>query len=138
MKVTNNRAKSATVFYKVQGKMKKMKLLPFETLSITDLNDINAVRNNMVIANFIGSDRTPYYNSISATSTTAIIINTAYTFNDGVSVTPKERVDTGFTYNQGNMAAHGSYSAATPVATFSRRKTPTIRQTKGRFEVKYR
>lgn len=137
MKVINNRAKSATVFYKVQGKMKKVKLLPFESLSITDLTDVNAVRNNMVISDFIGSDRQAYYATVSAN--TAVTIVTAYTFNDGLFVTPKQMVDTGITYTQGNFAAYpAAYSSATPQATFSRRKTPTTRQTKGRFEIKYR
>ena len=51
MKVTNNRAKSATEFYKVKGKMKKVTLKPFESLAINELVDINAVKNTMTISN---------------------------------------------------------------------------------------
>jgi len=137
MKVTNNRTRSATVFYKVQGKMKKVKLLPFESLNINEVTDINAVKNNMVISNFVASDRAAYLATLSAN--TAATVVTSYTFNDGLSVAASQRVDTGFTYNQGNFAANPSvYSAATPQATFAVRKTSVARQTKGRFEVKYR
>lgn len=103
MKVTNNRTRSATVFYKVQGKMKKVKLLPFESLNINEVTDINAVKNNMVISNFVASDRAAYLATLSAN--TAATVVTSYTFNDGLSVAASQRV---------------------------------ARQTKGRFEVKYR
>lgn len=135
MKVTNNRAMSATVFYKVNGKMQKMRLKPFESLAISTLNDINAVRNNMVISNFVASDRASYYATASAVS---LHLVTTYTYNDGLSVSPLQYVDTGYTYTQGNFAAYPvAYSSATPQATFAVRKTPVTRQTKGRFEVKY-
>jgi len=128
MKVTNNRARTATVFYKVQGKMKKMRLKPFESLNITDLVDINAVKNNMVISNFAATKPA----SLSATTT-----NIVNPYNDGLSVSTLQFVDTGTTYTQGNFAAYGGYSASTPQATFSRRKTTVEKQVKGRFQIKY-
>ncbi len=128
MKVTNNRARTATVFYKVQGKMKKMRLKPFESLNIPELVDINAVKNNMVISNFDATKPA----SLSATTT-----NVINPYNDGLKVSLLEFVGTGTTYTQGNFAANASYSAATPQATFSRRKATVAKQTKGRFEIKY-
>lgn len=135
MKVTNNRAKSATFFYKSRGKMQKVRLKPFESLAVSTLNDINAVRNNMVISNFVAKDRAAYYQTASAIS---LHLVTNYTYNDGLSVSTRQYVDTGYTYTQGNFAAYPyGYSAATPQATFAKRKIPVTRQTKGRFEVKY-
>lgn len=135
MKVTNNRAKSATLFYKVQGKMNKVRLKPFESLSIAGLTDINAVRNNMVISNFVASDRQAYNNTL--TATTGVQVVTKYTFNDGLSVSPLQFIDTGITYTQGNFAANPTVYSGTPQATFSRRKIPVLRQVRGRFEIKY-
>lgn len=112
MKITNNRAKTATVFYKVQGKMKKVRLKPFESLSITELVDINAVKNNMVISNFASTKPA----SLSATTTN--IINP---YNDGLSVSKLEWA--------GAASITGS--------TFSRKKTTAAMQVKGRFEIKY-
>lgn len=77
MKVTNNRAKSATVFYKVKGKMKKVKLKPFESLAINELVDINAVKNTMTISNF-----TPTVPA-SLSGTTFNVVNP---YNDGLAV----------------------------------------------------
>ncbi len=77
MKVTNNRAKSATVFYKVAGKMNKVKLKPFESLAIDGLVDINAVKNTMTISNF---DAT-VPSSLSATT-----FNVVNPYNDGLYV----------------------------------------------------
>lgn len=76
MKVTNNRAKSATVFYKVAGKMNKVKLKPFESLNITGLVDINAVKNTMTISNFTAKPA-----SMSATTT-----NITNPYKDGLAV----------------------------------------------------
>lgn len=136
MKVINNRAKSATLFYKSQGKMQKVRLKPFESLAVSTLNDINAVRNNMVISNFIATDRAAYYATASAVS---LHLVTTYTYKDGQAVSLKQNVGTGYTYTQGNFAAYPAlYSSATPQASFAVRKTPVARQTKGRFEVKYR
>jgi hypothetical protein len=78
MKVINNRAKSATVFYKVKGgKMKKVKLKPFESLAINELVDINAVKNTMTISNF-----TPTV-PVSLSATTFNVVNP---YKDGLSV----------------------------------------------------
>lgn len=120
MKVINNRAKSATLFFKVNGKMNKVKLLPFESFSVRDLVDINAVKNSMTITNFIATDRAAYYATISAM--TAVTLNITNPYNDTDAVSPLEWA--------GAASITGS--------TFSRRKIPLTRQTKGRFEIKYR
>jgi len=115
MKVINNRAKSATVFYKVQGKMKKVKLKPFESLSITELVDINAVKNSMVISNFTQAQLL----TLGSASATTFNINNPY---DAKAVS-------GIQLPNATGATSGS--------TVSRRKISEARQVKGRFEISY-
>jgi hypothetical protein len=117
MKVTNNRAKSATVFYKIQGKMKKVKLKPFESLSIAELTDVNAIKNSMTITNFT----TAQLLTLTGTTQSATTFTIANPYNDTRSVSKQEWVSSGET--SGN--------------TFSRRKISVEKQVKGRFEIKY-
>ena len=111
MKVTNNRAKSSFLFYKIQGKMNKVKLKPFESLNITELVDINSIKNNMVISNFA---------AVKPGILSASTMNVTNPYNDGLSVSKIEVT-----------------SGATSGNTFSRRKTSVAQQVRGRFEVKY-
>lgn len=77
MKVTNNRAKSSVFFHKVNGKMKKVRMKPFESLTIDELVDVNAVKSGMMISNFASTV------PVSLSATTFNVVNP---YNDGLSV----------------------------------------------------
>ena len=115
MKVTNNRAKSATVFFKVSGKMNKVKLKPFESFDIPILTDVNAVKNNMLIMDF---------EATKPVSLSAVTTNIVDPWGDKRSVSKTEGLGI-------------EASAATSGNTFSRRKISLASQIKGRFSIKY-
>ena len=115
MKVTNNRAKSATVFFKVSGKMNKVKLKPFESFDIPILTDVNAVKNNMLIMDF---------EATKPVSLSAVATNIVDPWGDKRSVSKTEGLGI-------------EASAATSGNTFSRGGISLASQIKGRFSIKY-
>ena len=79
MKVTNNRARTATVFYKVQGKMQKKRLRPFESLTVRDLTKASAVASSAV-SDFTPSKLATFISSISYQVTGSTSGSTAITY----------------------------------------------------------